>query len=349
MAIAELTQVCNSCGLEKPIGKFGLRKSKRTDIRYRLHTCGVCRDKKWRDKNRDHHGYAVSLHEMGRREKQRLENIKLYGFATDPIVRERAKEWSANRSAINMVLYGQTRDSGSREKANKHKEVLRNNNKALYGITRTPEGRARDISRNNSRRLQAIELYGSKCECCGEERIGLLTFDHINGYKKGEKDRVGIQLVNSALREYATSGYPNSKYRLLCWDCNIAISRYGCCPHKPSPIKPTKDAGFVTARQVIKRRYTEKLKKETISAYGGKCALCGETIQEFLSIDHINKDGAQHRRSLGSIGKHTTSFRSYLRRLGWPKDNYRLLCMNCNSGLYFAELRNKTLEGAVYS
>ncbi len=344
MTIAELTRVCDSCGLEKSIVKFGLRKSRSTDISYRLRTCGLCLDKRWRDKNREHHGYAVSLHEMERRGKQRNENINLYGFATTPRVREWTKEWITNRRAINMVSYGFTRDPDSMEKERKHKEVHRNNNKKLFGITRTPEVRAREIARNISYRLQAIELYGGKCDCCGEQRKGILTFDHINGYKKGDKGRGGIHLVHSVLKEYTTSGYPNGKYRLLCWNCNTSISRYGYCPHKPRPIELTKDVVTLTARQAIKRRYAEKLKKETIIAYGGKCALCGESNQEFLSIDHINKDGAQHRRSLGYIGKDTTSFRSYLRRLGWPKDNYRLLCLNCNSGLYFAELRNKYLQ-----
>ena len=69
-----------------------------------------------------------------------------------------------------------------------------------------------------------------------------------------------------------------------------------------------------------------KLKQDLIDAYGGCCACCGTKEFEFLTLDHINGDGAQHRR------KHLTSYSIYteIRKLGYPKDAYRILCMNCN-------------------
>ena len=66
------------------------------------------------------------------------------------------------------------------------------------------------------------------------------------------------------------------------------------------------------------------IRREFLAAYGGKCACCGEGTQEFLSLDHINGDGSQHRKMTGSLTY------LWLRKRGWPKDNYRLLCMNCN-------------------
>ena len=69
------------------------------------------------------------------------------------------------------------------------------------------------------------------------------------------------------------------------------------------------------------------LRMEAIAAYGGKCACCQETITEFLTLDHINGGGAQHRkRARGSTG---TIYRD-LRKQGWPTDNYQILCWNCN-------------------
>lgn len=68
------------------------------------------------------------------------------------------------------------------------------------------------------------------------------------------------------------------------------------------------------------------LKLEMIVAYGGGCACCGEMAYEFLTLDHVNRDGAQHRRTVGS----TKQVYMDLKRRGWPKDGYRLLCMNCN-------------------
>ena len=43
----------------------------------------------------------------------------------------------------------------------------------------------------------------------------------------------------------------------------------------------------------------KKLKLEVIMHYGGICACCGEDCFEFLQIDHINNDGANHRREIG--------------------------------------------------
>lgn len=69
----------------------------------------------------------------------------------------------------------------------------------------------------------------------------------------------------------------------------------------------------------------QRLKDEVFEAYGGyKCACCGEPIREFLTIDHVNGDGAAHRRKIGSAAIYR-----WLKREGFP-DGYQVLCMNCN-------------------
>lgn len=64
-----------------------------------------------------------------------------------------------------------------------------------------------------------------------------------------------------------------------------------------------------------------------IEAYGGRCACrnCPETNTAFLTLEHVNGDGAEHRAKVGS---HTYAD---LRRKGWPQDGYTLLCWNCNA------------------
>lgn len=69
-------------------------------------------------------------------------------------------------------------------------------------------------------------------------------------------------------------------------------------------------------------------RKKIIDAYGGKCECCGETTLEFLEIDHINRDGGEHRRRIG----HSNIYFELLRE-GFPKDKYRLLCCNCNRAM----------------
>ena len=73
-----------------------------------------------------------------------------------------------------------------------------------------------------------------------------------------------------------------------------------------------------------------KSKRGVMEVYGnGRCACCGETAIEFLSLDHVNNDGKQHRKELKS--KVGSSFYRYLRNHGYPhRDRLQVLCLNCN-------------------
>lgn len=75
------------------------------------------------------------------------------------------------------------------------------------------------------------------------------------------------------------------------------------------------------------RVYWQRMRQEVLDAYGRKCTCCGETQEEFLSIDHIDGNGAEHRRELGIKGG--GQFYAWLRRQGFP-DGFQILCMNCN-------------------
>lgn len=66
-----------------------------------------------------------------------------------------------------------------------------------------------------------------------------------------------------------------------------------------------------------------------LRAYGGPepaCSCCGETIPQFLALDHVNGGGGQQRKELGGGG-----FWTWLRRNGYPP-GFRVLCHNCNLG-----------------
>jgi hypothetical protein len=75
------------------------------------------------------------------------------------------------------------------------------------------------------------------------------------------------------------------------------------------------------------RRRRGIIKAEVFSAYGDRCACCGEAQKEFLSIDHVNGRGAQHRRRCRLRSGDQTY--SWLRRRKYPR-GYQLLCYNCN-------------------
>lgn len=74
--------------------------------------------------------------------------------------------------------------------------------------------------------------------------------------------------------------------------------------------------------------YSQENKRKVIEAYGRKCVCCGESTPEFLTIDHINNDGASERK-ITNQGSGNVMYR-WLIKNNFPKDNYQLLCFNCN-------------------
>lgn len=86
---------------------------------------------------------------------------------------------------------------------------------------------------------------------------------------------------------------------------------------------------YLSNRDAIldKKRKDARARKQTvIDYYGGKCNCCGESLIEFLTIDHINNDGAEHRKRMG---KGTKIYMDIIRN-NFPSGQYRVLCFNCN-------------------
>lgn len=68
-----------------------------------------------------------------------------------------------------------------------------------------------------------------------------------------------------------------------------------------------------------------RLRDAVLDAYGGACSCCGLTYRPVLALDHTRGDGAEHRRKINRRNVYRE-----VRRAGFPKDGYRLLCHNCN-------------------
>jgi hypothetical protein len=81
------------------------------------------------------------------------------------------------------------------------------------------------------------------------------------------------------------------------------------------------------------KEYTRKIKREAMDQYGKICQCCGESRLEFLTLDHINGDGAEHRRKMGFSHSCTGYwFYLWLRKNDWPQDlGLQVLCANCNT------------------
>lgn len=78
-------------------------------------------------------------------------------------------------------------------------------------------------------------------------------------------------------------------------------------------------------------KHDDKVRDIIFARYGTSCACCGESERVFLTLDHINGDGAAHRRELaGSSRVGGVNFYQKLIKAGLP-DGIRTLCWNCNA------------------
>lgn len=85
-----------------------------------------------------------------------------------------------------------------------------------------------------------------------------------------------------------------------------------------------------TCSECFKKRNL-KLKLAALGAYGGSCVCCGESDHRFLSIDHVDQDGAEHRRDIKSVGGYSTYY--WLKNHDYP-DGFQVMCFNCNHGRF---------------
>lgn len=95
-------------------------------------------------------------------------------------------------------------------------------------------------------------------------------------------------------------------------------------------VKPTAKSGYHS-------EYRKRQRELVLSHYGNACICCGENKYEFLTIDHINGGGSEHKRQI------KTSLYGWLIRSKYPS-GFQVLCYNCNSakGVY-GECPHKTI------
>lgn len=167
-------------------------------------------------------------------------------------------------------------------------------------------------ARNRKLKAETFLAYGNKCACCAEAGPSFLSIDHIDGYD-GTGPRKSVPLY----RWLKKNGYP-AAFQLLCMNCNASRGYYGYCPHRPREAANDRFDKDRTKSFAKKRAVFER--------YGGSfCACCNETEFEFLCLDHIDGDGARHRREIGN-GISMTSWAAANDYPSW----FQVLCINCN-------------------
>lgn len=97
-----------------------------------------------------------------------------------------------------------------------------------------PYHAARTKRYRNKLKTGVITAYGGACTCCGETTHEFLTLDHVNNNGKAERMALFGKNAGATMSIYRTvrdAGYPPD-YTVLCFNCNIARSLFGTCPHQ---------------------------------------------------------------------------------------------------------------------
>lgn len=163
----------------------------------------------------------------------------------------------------------------------------------------------------DNRRKKIILHYSEgicKCALCNESIYEFLTIDHINGGGKRHRQNLGgtDKLYDYLIKE----GFPTG-YRILCWNCNCA-------------------AGLQYGSKPVQKRQRQKVSVIKYYSNGDMfCECCGKEGLEYLTIDHIEEDGKQHRQRIGGGSR----IYSWIIENNFPS-GFRILCWNCNEANY---------------
>lgn len=106
--------------------------------------------------------------------------------------------------------------------------------------------------------------------------------------------------------------------------CKKQYKKHGKKRLKERKKRYKEDTRYAAQLRENDRKAREKLRLEVISAYGGKCSCCGENRLPFLTLEHVNHDGKEHRERVGVRGVYVD-----LRKRGFPKEGFTIFCWNC--------------------
>jgi len=160
-----------------------------------------------------------------------------------------------------------------------------------------------------SKEKRSSWLESGLCGTCGKQPP-IAGVKECNQCSEKRRRRQRIE-YNSWRKAYLTKRRKRYISKGLCYRCGKEESTGGRC----------------TTCQEKQKAYETALKNQVYLHYGCKCACCGETIEEFLTIDHINNDGAKQRKK-NFAGR---PFYQWIIRNNYPAD-LQVLCMNCNWG-----------------
>lgn len=179
-----------------------------------------------------------------------------------------------------------------------------------------------------------------RCPKCGEMKDRATEFHHtksgkaspyckpctlVDGKARLQLHRDGVILLDSDTWLDVLRHCPRCNLWMVAKECFHRGSQGGYQGECKACCKERRAARIERVHEAQRER-DAVTRQEVFAAYGGACVCCGENRWEFLTMDHVNGGGTAARKTDGSGAK----FYAKLKKLGFPKDNFRLLCWNCN-------------------
>ena len=239
------------------------------------------------------------------------------------LVAERRRKYREENKELMLEREQQTRQRNRATAAAYREEnkVKQQEYRKEYNITNKESLNVKCRERGRRLKLDALTHYGPgkllKCTHCNETNLTILQIDHINGGGKAHARSLNSSTIYYWLK---TNNYPDG-FQTLCANCNLIKEIEKCRANRKS----------TNNRQ---HAHYDQLKLDVFSAYSGGSPKCAnESCLEHhnprfdcLTLDHINGDGATHRKAGGGSGR---KLYTELRRLDYPP-GYQILCSNCN-------------------
>lgn len=177
-------------------------------------------------------------------------------------------------------------------------------------------------------------LFKDRAVRAAASRIGVALDVYVAAVIRGEKFCGGCKRALARNADNFGQCKRGDGLRSKCRTCEKSVERSGYW--KNHARRRAKQLEYQRANRDRLYAYNAKwsrernraLREELLAAYGAACACCGEKEAVFLDLDHVNNNGSAHRREVGN----NTQVALELRRLGWPRGDFQLLCCNCNQG-----------------
>lgn len=215
-----------------------------------------------------------------------------------------------------MVGYNGRYRAENRSKLLLQKKEYRDNNRI-----KVKESKQVCTTRNRLKVLAQYSNGSMTCAQCSVNDVDMLVLDHISGGGKAHMREIGG---------------PGGLCVRMIQDSFPPILQVLCANHNQK--KDMERRRSTTVKDVRRRGRDIALRKHILTHYSSgvpKCATCGEVDIDVLMLDHINDNGAYHRREIGGVN----SLYKALIKAGLP-GGLQVLCANHNHKKEMEHRRN---------